>query len=113
MSMLHVHVNIHVHIYRNSGMPDRPASGQSGTGLKKITMPEQAWYRTRLTQFRIFLVRYQTKIRHAGMLMPALVSSKPMPSYAYEAMRITPNCGKLLFVNGSIDVPLHASDWVL
>ncbi len=28
-----------------------------------------------------FLVRYQTKIRDAGMPMPALVSSMPMPSY--------------------------------
>jgi hypothetical protein len=35
MSMLHVHVNVHVHIYRNAGMPDRLASSQSGTGLKK------------------------------------------------------------------------------
>ncbi len=36
LSSLHVHVNIHVHIYRNAGMPDRPVSSQSGTGLKKI-----------------------------------------------------------------------------
>jgi hypothetical protein len=35
MSMLHVHVNVHVHIYRNARMPDRPASSQSGAGLKK------------------------------------------------------------------------------
>jgi hypothetical protein len=49
---------------------------------KKITMPEQVRYRTKLTQSGIFLVRYRTKIRHAGMPMPALVSSMPMPSYA-------------------------------
>ncbi len=67
MSMLYVHVNVHVHIYRNAEMPDRPASSQSGTRLKKLTMPEQ--------------VQYQTKIRDAGMPMPALVSSMPMPSY--------------------------------
>ncbi len=64
-------------------MPERPASGQSGTGLKKLTMPEQVWYRTKLTQSGIFLVRYRTKVRDAGMPMPALVSSMPMPSYVY------------------------------
>jgi hypothetical protein len=78
--MLHVHVNVHVHIYRNAGMPDRPASSQSGTGLKKITMPEQVRYQTKLTQSGIFLVRYWTKIRNAGMLMPALDSPMPMPA---------------------------------
>jgi hypothetical protein len=35
MSMLHVHANVHVHIYRNARIPNRPASSQSGTGLKK------------------------------------------------------------------------------
>jgi hypothetical protein len=66
-------------------MPDRLASGQSGTGLKKLTMPEQVWYRTKLTQSSIFLVQYRTKIWDAGMPMPALVSSMPMPSYAFQA----------------------------
>ncbi len=33
-------------------------------------------------QSGIFLVRYRTKIRDAGMPMPASVSSMPMPSYA-------------------------------
>ncbi len=84
MLMLHVTVNVHVHIYRNAGMPDRPASNQSGTGLKKLTMPEQVRYRTKLTQTGIFLVQYRTKIRDAGMPMPALVSSMPMPSYAED-----------------------------
>ncbi len=50
---------------------------------KKLTMPEQVRYRTKLTQSGIFLVRYQTKIRDAGMTMPALVSSMPMPSYVF------------------------------
>jgi hypothetical protein len=36
MSMLHFHVNVDVHKYRNAGMPHCPASGQSGTGLKNI-----------------------------------------------------------------------------
>jgi hypothetical protein len=65
-------------------MPDRPASSQSGTGLKKLTMPEQVWYRTKLTQSGIFLVRYRTKIRDAGMPMPALVFWMPMPSYGFN-----------------------------
>ncbi len=49
-------------------MPDCPASGQSGTGLKKkLTKPEQVRYRTKLTQSGICLLRYRTKIRDAGM----------------------------------------------
>jgi hypothetical protein len=27
--------------FQTAGMPDCPASSQSGTGLKKLTMPEQ------------------------------------------------------------------------
>ncbi len=61
-------------------MPDCPASGQSGTGLKKTNDAETVPYRTKLMQSGIFLVRYRTKIRDAGMPMPALVSSMPMPS---------------------------------
>jgi hypothetical protein len=48
---------------------------------KKLTMPEQVRYRTKLTQSGIFLVQYRTKIRDAGMPMPALISSMTMPSY--------------------------------
>jgi hypothetical protein len=48
---------------------------------KKLTMPKHVRKRTKLTQSGIFLVRYRTKIRDAGMPMPALVSSMPMPSY--------------------------------
>ncbi len=76
-----VHVRVRVRVI-NAGMPDRPASSQSGTGLKKLTMPEQVRYRTKLTQSGIFLVRYRTTIRDAGMPMPALVFWMPMPSYA-------------------------------
>ncbi len=66
----------------NFKMLDCPASSQSGTGLKKkLTMPEQVRYRTKLTQSGIFIVRYRTKVRDAGMPMPASVSSMPMPSY--------------------------------
>ncbi len=49
---------------------------------KKLMMPEQVRYQTKLTQSGIFLVQYRTKIQDAGMPMPALVSSMPMPSYA-------------------------------
>jgi hypothetical protein len=89
MSMLHVHVNAAcpcqcpctiVHIYRNDGIPDCPACSQPGTGLKKTK--DRYW--TKLTQSGIFLVWYWTKIRDAGMPMPALVSSMPMPSYGGE-----------------------------
>ncbi len=59
-------------VYINGGMPDCPASGQSGTGMKKITMPEQVRYRPKPTHF---LVRYRCKIMEAVMPMPALVSS--------------------------------------
>jgi hypothetical protein len=45
-------------------------------------MPKLVRYRTKLTQSGIFLVRYRTTIRDAGMPMPALVSSMPMPSFA-------------------------------
>ncbi len=75
-----VHVRVRVRMI-NAGMPDRPASSQAGTGLKKLTMLEQVRYRTKLAQSGIFLVRYRTKIRDAGMPMPALVFWMPMPSY--------------------------------
>jgi hypothetical protein len=48
-----------------------------------IEMPGKARYRTKLTQSGIFLVWYRTKILDAGMPKPALVSSMPMPSYAW------------------------------
>jgi hypothetical protein len=83
-SMLHVHVFVQVHVE----MPDCPASGQFGTRLKQLTMPEQVRYRTKLNQSGIFLVRYRTKIHNAGMPMPALVYSMPMPSYVYLSSAI-------------------------
>jgi hypothetical protein len=52
-----------------------------------------------LTQSSIFLVRYHTKIRDAAMLMPAIVSSMPMPSYAYSY-----RCACLLKQQSSITV---------
>jgi hypothetical protein len=103
MSMLHAHVNVHVHIYRNAEMLDRLASSQSGTGLKKLTILEQVRYRTNLTQSGIFLVRYQTKIRDAGMPMPALVFSMPMPRYAHYEDKTMFRIRKIFFtILGSV-----------
>ncbi len=48
-------------------------------GGHNVKAPEQVRYRIKLTS--IFLVRYRTKIWDAGMPMPALVSSMPIPSY--------------------------------
>jgi hypothetical protein len=78
MSMLHVHVYVHAHICSNAGVLDCLVPD-----WKKLTMPEQVRYRTKLTQSGIFLVWYRTKIRDAGMPMPPLVSSMLMPSYDF------------------------------
>jgi hypothetical protein len=75
--MLHVHVKVHVHIYLNARL-----SGIRSVWYrtkKKLTMPEEVRY-PKLTQCDIFLVRYRTKIRNAGMPMLALVFSMPMLS---------------------------------
>jgi hypothetical protein len=62
-------------------MLDSLASDQSGTGMKKLMMPGPVQYRTKLTQFGIFLVQYRTKTMDAGMSMQALFFSMPTPSY--------------------------------
>jgi hypothetical protein len=65
----------------NARMPDFPASDQPRTGMIKTNstgtdpVPDQA------DAVQHFLVRYRTEIMDAGMPMPALVSSMPMPSY--------------------------------
>ncbi len=75
-------VRVHEHfVCINAGMPDCPASDQSGTGMKKLTMPGMVQYRTKSRQSGIFLVSYRTEIIDNGMLMPALVFSMPIPSY--------------------------------
>ncbi len=71
----------------NAGMPDCPASDQSGTRMKKVTMPGQVWYQTKPTQSGVFLVRYRNENIDTGMLMPALVFWMPMPSYAHRHMQ--------------------------
>jgi hypothetical protein len=90
MSILHVHVHVNAacpwqspctYIYKYRTV-QHPVSLVSD--WKKLTMPEQVRYRTKLTQSGIFLVRYWIKIRDAGMLMPALVSLMSRPSYEYH-----------------------------
>jgi hypothetical protein len=89
MLQVHVHATHHrclsvcvfVCVCINAGMPNCPASDQSGTELKKLTMPGLVRYRTKPRQSGIFLVRYRTGIIDAGMPMPVLVSSMPLPSY--------------------------------
>jgi hypothetical protein len=102
--MLNVHVPVHVHathhncvcvcecvfvcgfvfVCINAGLLDCPASNQSSTGVKKLTMPGQVRYRTKPRQSSIFLVWYRTEIIDAGKPMPALASWMPMPSYGYD-----------------------------
>ncbi len=94
MSILHVHVHVacpceccmpmSMSIYIYIEMPEcrtvrHPVS--LVPDWKKLTIPEQVRYRTKLTQSGSFLVRYQTKTRDDGMPMPALVFSMPMPRY--------------------------------
>jgi hypothetical protein len=48
-------MSMSMYIYcRNAGMLDCLVSGQSGAGLKKLTMPAQVRYGTKLTQSGIF-----------------------------------------------------------
>ncbi len=97
MSMLTGHVSVHVHaahhrcecvcecvfVCINAGIPDSPASDQSGTRIKKTNdagtgpVPDQA------KAVQHILVRYWTKIIDAGMPMLALVFWMPMRSYAF------------------------------
>ncbi len=78
-----VFVCVFVFVCINAGMPDCLASNQSGTRMKKLTMPGQVWYQTKPRQSSIFLVLYRTEIIDAGMPMLELVFWVPMPSYAY------------------------------
>jgi hypothetical protein len=66
----------------NARMPNCLASDQYGTGMKKLMMPGMVRYRTMPRQSRIFLVWYRTETTDAGMPIPMLVSSMPMPSDA-------------------------------
>ncbi len=85
---MRVHVRVRL-VCINAGMSDCPASDQPSTRMKKLTMPGMVWYRTKSRQSGIFLVRYRTEKIDAGMPMPALVFSMPMPSYeSNQHMRV-------------------------
>jgi hypothetical protein len=60
-------VFVRVFVCINAGMLDCPATDQSSTGLKKLTMPGIVQNRTKPRQSGIFLVRYRTEIIDAGM----------------------------------------------
>ncbi len=95
MSILHVHVHVacpcqccmsmsmSVYIYIKEMLECQTVRHPVSPvpDWKKLAMPEQVRYQTKLTQSGIFLVRYRTKIWDAGMQMPVLVSSMPMPSF--------------------------------
>ncbi len=72
----------------NARMPDRPASSQSGTGQKETNdagtspLPDEAH------TVRHFSSLVLDKYSGSGMLMPALVSPMPMPSYAYDNLNL-------------------------
>jgi hypothetical protein len=108
--MLNIYVSVHVHaahhrcvcvcecvfmcvfvfVCINAGMPDCPASDQSGTEIKKLMMPGQFRYQTKPRQSGIFSVWYQTDYIDAGMPMPALVFWMPMPSYGRMEVKDCP-----------------------
>jgi hypothetical protein len=70
-----VYVYAFIYRYIIAGMLDCPASGQFGTGMKRLTMPEHVRYWTKPMQSSIILVRYWTKIMDVRMPVPAIVSS--------------------------------------
>jgi hypothetical protein len=66
-------------------MLDCPESGQLGTGMKKLTMPEHVRHLTMPTPSGIFIGLVPNKIlMDVGMPIPALVSSMLMPSYVIK-----------------------------
>ncbi len=96
MSILHLHVHVacpcqccmsmSISMYISTEMPECQTVRHLVSPVldwKKLTMLEQVRHRSKLTQSGICFVLYRTKIRDAGMPMPALDSSMPMPSYAF------------------------------
>jgi hypothetical protein len=78
---VHVHVRLHVYKCQNAGLSGiRSVQVQE---CKKLTMPGSIRYRIKPTKSGFFLVWYRHEIMDAGMPMPELVSSVPMPSFAY------------------------------
>jgi hypothetical protein len=50
-------------------------------------MPEPIWYRNKMMHSGIFLLRYQTEMTDAGMLMPALVLQMPLPTFGRQLQK--------------------------
>ncbi len=109
-SILHVHVHvacscqccIPCQCFMSMSMPEcwtvqHPVS--LVLDWKKLMMPKPVWYRTKLTQSGIFLVRYRTKIQDAEMPMPVLVSLMSMPSYADIVLLTENGKGPSLYVS--------------
>jgi hypothetical protein len=65
-----------------AGMPDCPASSQSGTRLRKTNDAGTDLVPELNDAARHFLMKYRTEMTDAGMPMPALVLRMPMPTYA-------------------------------
>jgi hypothetical protein len=67
---------------RNAGLSDIRSvryQNEKTNDARTGPVPDQA------EAVRHFLVQHRTEIMDVGMLMPALVSSMPLPSYAYDA----------------------------
>jgi hypothetical protein len=74
-----VHVRVRMYKCRNAGLSCiRSVRYRNDKTNDAGTDPA----RTKPTQSGIFWVQYRTEIMDAGMPMPPLVSSMPMPSYA-------------------------------
>jgi hypothetical protein len=66
--------------FLNAGMPDCPASSQSGNGMNKnVDAGNQSGFG---------ILRYRTENQDAGVPMPAASTSMPMPSYIYYALTL-------------------------
>jgi hypothetical protein len=81
MPLVIVRACMRVRVYkcRNAGL-----FGNRSVRYCKLMMPGLVQYQTKLMKSGLFLVRYWMEIMNAGMPMPALVCSMPMPSYVYK-----------------------------
>jgi hypothetical protein len=62
-------------------MPNFPAYGQSGNGMKKLIIPEPARDRNEVISFNIFWSDTGTETVDAGTSRLALFSYMPIPSF--------------------------------
>jgi hypothetical protein len=59
-----------VYFFINAGMPDCPASNQSGTGMNKNADARTSPVTGEEDPVRYRMLRYRTEIQDAGMTMP-------------------------------------------